>query len=182
MSRLRVLLVLVVLAGCSLDYEDARLSDEIDQSIPDTVLIEFTQTIVADGVPRFVVSAEEASTFVEQKRQYLTAIVFEELSADGERVTYGTADSAVVETDTENVTMTGSLEFYSAEEDAWLSAESLFWDSEARTLTSPEGDRVLLRRGEDTEIEGGGFSADLARSTVRFQQGFSGTIEEEGDE
>lgn len=182
MSRFTALLVLATLAGCSLDYDAARLSEELDAAIPDTLLIEFTQTIVSDGAPRFIVSAEQASTFVEQKRQYLDAIAFEELSPEGERITFGTADTAIVETDTENITLTGSLEFYSAEQDAWLTAESLFWDSEARTLTSPDGEQVVLRRGDDTEVQGGGFSADLARSTVRFQDGFSGTIREEAEE
>ncbi len=182
MSRVRLLLLVALLAGCSLDYDSVRLSDEIDQSIPDTVLISFTQIVVRDGTPRFVVTAERARTFVDQRRQYLDGVSFEERAADGRRTTYGTADSAVFETDTENVALTGSLQFYSEEEDAWLSAESLFWDSESRTLSSDPAESVLVRRGETTQVRGSGFSADMARSTVRFDGGVSGTIIEESDE
>jgi LPS export ABC transporter protein LptC len=182
MNRAHALLLVFVLGACSLDYGSTQLSDQLDDTIPDTRLIDFTQTIVSDGVPRFVITAEQARTFVDQNRQYLDAIEFEELSREGERIAYGTADSAVFETDTENVRLTGSLEFFSAEEDSWLTAESLYWDSEARTLSSTPEEQVVLRRGDSTRVEGAGFSADLARRSVQFDRGFRGTILQEGEE
>ena len=181
--RLRVCTVaLFVLAaflsGCSLDYGRSRLATEISEDTPDTILFVVTHTVVRDGVPRFIVAADRAETFGKRRRQYLHAVEFRELDAAGSTVAFGVADFAEYRTDTEDFELSGNLRFYSAEEDAWLTAEHLFWNDEARLLTSRPEDTVVLERGDGTLIRGRGFLAEMARSVIRFEDGVSGTLVE----
>jgi LPS export ABC transporter protein LptC len=171
--------LLALFSACSLDYDQARLAAEISEDTPDTVLFDVTHTIVRNGSPRFVVEAGRVETFGERRRQYLYEVRFTELAADGSVRTDGTADYAEYQTDTEDFELTGGLRFYSAEEDAWLTADYLFWDSDERTLTSDPGEAVALQRGDGTSIQGRGFVAEMGRSVIRFEDGVSGTLVEE---
>lgn len=174
--------LLAVLGACSLEYEEP-LATEISEDTPDTVFFSFMHTVVQGGAPRFVVGADRAETYGDRKRQYLSQVTFTELANDGSILTEGTADYAEYETDTENFELSGNLRFYSAEEDAWLTADELFWDNDTRVLTSEPVDPVLLERGDGTVIRGRGFVAEMGRSIIRFEDGVSGTlVEDEADE
>lgn len=173
--------LLAALGACSLEYEQP-LATEISEDTPDTILFSFTHTVVQDGSPRFVVGAERAETYGERKLQYLSLVTFTELAADGSLLTEGTADYAEYQTDTENFELSGNLRFYSAEEDAWLTADELFWDNEARVLTSEPADPVLLERGDGTVIRGRGFVAEMGRSIIRFEDGVSGSLVEDDED
>lgn len=166
------------LSSCSLEYQQP-LPTEISEETPDTVLFDVTHTVVRDGSARFVVEAQRVESFEKRKRQYLSLVAFQELRADGTIVTDGVARFAEYQTDTEDFELTGDLRFYSAEEDAWLTAEYLYWDSDTRTLTSEPADPVVLERGDGTVIRGRGFVAEMGRSIIRFEDGVSGTLVEE---
>lgn len=171
--------LLVLLASCSLDYGDSQLADEISEDTPDSVLYELRHTVVRDGSPRFVVAADRAETFESRRMQYLYGIEFRELAQDGSVITDGTAAYAEYETETEDFELSGDLRFYSAEENAWLTAETLYWDSDERLLTSDPEEAVAVRRDDGTVIRGRGFVAEMGRSIIRFEDGVSGTLVEE---
>jgi LPS export ABC transporter protein LptC len=170
-----------LLGACSLEYQQ-ELPSEISEDTPDTILFDVTHTVVRDGSPRFVVTAERAEAFSQKKRQYLTSVRFRELRSDGTLLTEGTAAYAEYQTDTEDFELSGDLRFYSAEEDAWLSAQYLYWDSDARTLTSDPAEAVVVERGDGTRIRGRGFAAEMGRSIIRFEDGVSGTLVEEDND
>jgi len=176
-----VLVALAALGSCSLEYGETELAAEISEDTPDTILFQVRHTIVRDGSARFIVDAGRAETFSRQSRQYLSDVRFREIAADGETVTDGTADYAEYQTDTEDLELTGNLRFYSSEEDAWLTAEYLYWNSESRLLTSEPSEPVVLERGDGTTISGRGFVAEMARSIIRFEEGVSGTLVEEDE-
>ena len=171
----------VTLGSCSLEYGDTELADSISEDTPDTILFQVRHTIVRDGTPRFIVDAGRAETFSQLRRQYLSDVRFREIAPDGETVTDGVAEYAEYQTDTEDFELTGNLRFYSSEEDAWLTAEYLYWNSEARLLTSEPAEPVVLERGDGTTISGRGFVAEMARSIIRFEEGVSGTLVEEDE-
>lgn len=179
--RAFVLLAVALLAACSLEYDESLLASEISEDIPDTILFEVTNTIVRDGSPRFIVEAQRAETFSRIDRQYLHEIRFRELDGDGAVITDGVADYAEYQTDTEDFELTGALRFYSAAEEAWLTADYLYWDSEARLLTSEPEEPVIVERADGTTIRGRGFVAEMGRSIIRFEGGVSGTLVEDED-
>ncbi len=169
----------VLAAGCSLDYGQTDLATEISEDTADSILFRVTHTVVRDGRPRFIVRSQRIEAFGQQRRQYLYGVEFEEIDAQGGSVTFGVADFAEYRTDTEDFDLSGNLRFYSAAEDAWLTAEYLFWENETRTLTSRPEETVVLERGDGAEIRGRGFVAEMARSMLRFEDGVSGTLVEE---
>jgi LPS export ABC transporter protein LptC len=169
----------LALSACSLNYDQSQLASEISEDTPDSILFGVRNTVVRDGHPRFVVVADRVETFGDRKRQYLYAVEFQELAADGSLITEGVAAYAEYETDTENFELSGDLRFYSAEEDAWVTAEYLHWDSDRRVLTSDPEDPVAIRRGDGTVVRGRGFVAEMGRSAIRFEDGVSGTLVED---
>ena len=173
--------LLIALAACSLDYDQTRFASEISADTPDTILYDLTHTVVRDGRPRFIVHAERSESFRERRRQYLYNVEFLELDAEGATAAYGVADFGEYRTDTEDIELTGGLRFYSAAEDAWLTAEHLSWENDTRMLTSRPEETVILERGDGTEIRGKGFVAEMARSMLRFEDGVSGTLIEDED-
>ncbi|MFW5688514.1 MAG: LPS export ABC transporter periplasmic protein LptC [Spirochaetota bacterium] len=176
-------LITLGFASCSIDYGDSQLASEISEDTPDSILFEVRNTVVRDSRPRFIVVADRAETFGDRKRQYLYGVDFQELDAEGGTITEGTAAYAEYQTDTEDIELSGDLRFYSAEEDAWVTAEYLYWDSDQRALTSEPEEPVVIRRGDGTVVRGRGFVAEMGRSTIRFDDGVSGTmIEDEQSE
>ena len=178
---LAVACVLVV-AGCSLEYNQVDEDGSDSSDSPDTVLYDVTNTIVSENVPRFIVRADRAETYGDLSLQKLEGITFTELDASGALRTEGSALLAEYETDTEDVTISGNVQFYSADQDAYLSAEVLYWDNDERRLTSEPADTVGLRRGDGTAVRGRGFVAEMGRSIIRFEDGVSGTIIESSEE
>jgi LPS export ABC transporter protein LptC len=166
----------LILGSCSLDYGESQLADEISEDIPDSILTEVSHTVVRDNVVRFRITADRAETFADENRQYLTNVGFTEYGPDGAVRTDGTAESANFQTDTEDVELTGSLEFYSHADDAWLQADFLYWDSDERSLTSRPEDPVALEKGDGTSVVGQGFTAELDQSLIIFSGGVNGTI------
>ena len=179
-TRLALAVTLTItLAGCSLDYGQARLSSEISPDTPDIILYDVTHTVVRDGMPRFIVRAVRSESYRDRRRQYLYDVEFVELDAHGATAAHGTADFGEYRTDTEDIELTGGLRFYSASEDAWLTAEHLSWENDTRILTSRPSETVILERGDGTEIRVRGFVAEMARSMLRFEDGVSGTLIED---
>ena len=176
---LALLVQILLVAGCSLDYQQSTLTGEISDDIPDTVFISITHTIVRDGTIRFLVRADRAESYEEKKRQYLYGVEFTEFVGDGAIVTRGTADYADYRIDTEDVELTGNLSFYSTEREAWLSTDYLYWDSEERRLTSRPENPVFVRQSDGTTVQGRGFTAEMGRSLIIFERGVSGTFVKE---
>jgi LPS export ABC transporter protein LptC len=176
LKPLSFVLIVAALASCSLDYGQSRLSDEISEEIPDTVLTGVRHTVVRDSTVRFRITAARVEAFSDENRQHLFEVVFTEYGSDGAVRTEGTADFADFQTDTEDVEMTGSLRFYSVPDEAWLQADYLYWTSEERQLTSVPEDPVVLEKSDGTYIVGRGFTAELDQSLIIFSGGVNGTI------
>lgn len=175
-THLLLIATVAVLASCSLDYEQSRLSSEISEEIPDTVLTGVAHTVVRDNTVRFRITAARVEAFSDENRQYLYEVGFTEYDADGSVRTDGTADFADFQTDTEDVELTGSLKFFSVPDEAWLQADYLYWNSEERKLTSHPEERVVLEKSDGTYIVGRGFTAEMSESLIIFSGGVNGTI------
>ncbi|MEE8441545.1 MAG: LPS export ABC transporter periplasmic protein LptC [Spirochaetia bacterium] len=173
---LLLVMVAAVFASCSLDYGQSRLSNELSEEIPDTVLTGVTHTVVRNNAVRFRITAARVEAFTDENRQYLYEVGFTEYDADGAIRTDGTADFADFQTDTEDVELTGNLRFFSVPDEAWLQADYLYWNSDERQLTSNPDDPVVLEKSDGTYIVGRGFTAEMSESLIIFAGGVNGTI------
>ncbi|MBU8913955.1 MAG: LPS export ABC transporter periplasmic protein LptC [Spirochaetales bacterium] len=175
-TLLLIVTIAAILASCSLDYGQSRLSSEISEEIPDTVLTGVAHTVVRDNAVRFRITAVRVEAFSEENRQYLDQVGFTEYDADGAIRTDGTADHADFQTDTEDVELTGNLRFFSVPDEAWLQAEHLYWSSEERQLAAYPEESVVLEKSDGTYIVGRGFTAEMSESLIIFSGGVNGTI------
>ena len=166
--QLLLVCMLFALVACSLDYGQAEMTEELSDEIAETILTDFTHTVVENGRPVFVVSADRAENYTERKQTVLTDVTFAEYDAEGETITEGVADRAVFFTDTEDAELHGNISFYSAAEEGRIEADYLEWNREERQLTSNPSDAVLLENESGSRVRGTGFRADFTLKQIEF--------------
>lgn len=174
-----LILVSAFFFSCTLDYSQAGSAGELDQNVPNTIINNFRHVSVSGGSPSFRIEASEAKTYEKLAKTVMTDIYFEEFGKDLEIIRHGTGDSAVLYTDTENAEISGSIEFYSKEEKAWLWCEYLFWDEEQKTMTGSADDTVRIRTDEGTRISGRGFRGNMKTMTFTYDKNVEGSYESE---
>jgi LPS export ABC transporter protein LptC len=158
----------LLLGGCSLDYNPARLEEEIAAEVPDTVLTDFRHTIMSGDQAWVVLEAQRAESYEKRKEIVLTQVRFREYDAKGELVSEALADRAVFHTDSENASADGSITIRSPKEKASLSADSFVWTRQGRTLEADPQASVRLDKEDGSYVEGRGFRADFRRRRVEF--------------
>jgi LPS export ABC transporter protein LptC len=179
---LMAVMVAASLIGCSMDYDQVRVAEEISADTPETIIMDFTHTVVRNGRRAFSIQAEVSRSFPERNEQLMEGIYFVEFDSEEEIVTEGIADRAVLFTDTENVEIYEDIEFYTVREEAGLSADYLFWNDEERTLTSRPDAEVTLRRDDGSSVGGHGFRADMKYKTMSFERDVQGVYVSEDDD
>ncbi len=165
-----------LLASCSLDYGPAQIAQKLNENTPDLVLFDFQNTSVRHGHKLFQLSASYSESFDQKQQQNLTDVRFVEFDEKGNVITRGSADHALLYTDSNNVELSGHIRFHSDTEKATVSCSYLFWNDKARTLTSRPEDTVTIEKDSGTALSGKGFSADVARRDVQFSGPVSGTV------
>jgi LPS export ABC transporter protein LptC len=160
--------------ACSLNYEQARVAEQLAPEIPDTVMLGFTHTVVSEGRVWVRLSAQRAEGYDQSKKIVLTGVSFQEFDSQGRLATEAVADRAVYHSDSENAEVAGHILIRALEEKASLTAESLSWVREGRRLSSGAGQRVRLAKEDGSFLEGRGFQADFSRRRLEFTQGASG--------
>lgn len=174
---------IAVFGSCSLDYNPARLEEEIAAEVPETVLLDFRHTIVSGEQVWVVLEARRAETYEKRKEIVLEAVSFREYNSAGNLVSEAFADRAVYYTDTEDALASGSIRIYSPEEEASLiSAGSLVWTREGKRLEVEPGAPVRLEKEDGSFVEGRGFRADFRRRRLEFDGAVDGRYVWEEDE
>lgn len=170
-------LLILGLASCSLDY-GTGLADELEESIPDMVLVDFSRTIMENRQKRFVLAASRGEVFTSQKKTRLENVEFSEFASDGsgELVAEGRADSAVFWSDTESADLYGAVAFRSIKNGIIVESGNLRWDGEKRLLVSGGDSLTTLIDDDGSRISGSGFQADAARRTFRFTRTVNGQV------
>ncbi len=184
MNKARPFLVLLqlLLISCSLDYEQARVAESIPGQTPETILIDFTHTVVSGGRIWVILEADRAETYSERKEIVLEGVYFREYDEEGYLLTEAQAERAVFSTDSEDATVSGSIVIYSQEEKASLQASQLFWTREGRRLIAEDGQTVRLQKDDGSFVEGQGFSADFRRKKLEFASRVRGSYVWEEEE
>jgi LPS export ABC transporter protein LptC len=175
-------LIVLVFAGCSLDYSAVYVTEDMSEDLPDSILYDFTHTSVKNGIPVFRLSAAEAYIYNQKDETQLTDILFQEFDDSGNIATEGQADKAVFYTKTEDAELQGNLYVYSAAEEASFSTPYLYWSDADKKLTGKENLEVLIHRDSGTEIRGTGFVAEARTRIVEFSGPVSGTYVFEDEE
>lgn len=175
--------LLLALAACSLDYEQARVAESISGEIPDTVLVEFRHTIVSGGKVWIVLEAARAETYAQKKQTQLFDVRFREYDSEGVLLTELSVERATFNTESEDAAAAGSIVIYSSAEEASLQTTGeLTWTREGKLLEAGREQSVLLQKDDGSFVEGRGFAADFRRKTLSFDDRVRGRYVRESDE
>jgi len=171
--------MVLLTAGCSLEYGDARVAQSVPDALPSAEITGFSHTVVRRGYPRFHVEAEKVLRYDDEGEQQLFNVFFEELDREGQMTASGRAEFARFFEDSEDVEMLGEIEFTSEVENAVVHASYLYWDRERRMLHGARDERVTVEREDGTLLEGYGFRSDMRRREIRFDRQIRGQYVED---
>jgi LPS export ABC transporter protein LptC len=183
-NRVFYLLVIFILSisNCSLDYSSANIAEDLSEKIPETVFLNFSQTQVKDGKITNRIEAKRAESYTKKKEMILEYAHFQELDENGDLLTKGEADRAVLYTETDDADLFGNIVFYSYTEKTSIYAETLYWkDKDEKLLGNPE-ETVLVKKDDGSYIEGKGFSTDFKLKEIIFTNRVKGTYIKSGEE
>jgi LPS export ABC transporter protein LptC len=165
---LRILPVVILLAGCSIDYKGATEEEEAPAGIPDTVATGLLHRIHKDGRLTLQLEASRAETYNSKNQTILTDAHFVEFDDKGGKATEGDARKVVFQSDTENAEISGGVHVHSTAEKGDVRAESLSWENKTKRLTAPSAEQVTIRKEDGSSLTGTGFSGDFMSRKLTF--------------
>jgi len=171
-----------VIFGCRLDYESARVAEEIPEDVPETEILRFEYQVVRRGRKLFTIHADRAVTYQGRDEKELENVSFQEWTADGAVAAEGHAEYALFDTDTEDVVLEGSIYFYSHDAAATIRAEYLYWDRGERTLHGRDDEIVEVKEDDGSSLRGRGFTADMTTRELSFAEEVSGRLVTGGED
>ncbi len=175
--------VVVLCAGCKLDYKDADLAEEMNAQVPNSVLEDFSQVVVRDGKVSYIFSADHAELYDSTKLTYFDNIGFTEYKADGSTGTEGAAQRAVHDSKTDNIIFDGKIILNSTVQDFVVKSDYLEWNNDAKILKSLDDTEVSIEQGDGSVVKGRGFIADAKGKSFTLLEEASGRyIEDEETE
>lgn len=174
MIRQLTVVLLVLLAGCSLEYD--MVDESADDGRPEIELRNLSHTVVRSNRIQLRVFSAYSRTYQSQNRQVLNDVYFWEYGTDGEIASEGRSDSAEVFLETEDIVFEGNIQLYSHVEEAGVNADFLEWSGEERQLQGRDGELVEIERDDGSVIRGSGFLADMRRRSIVFTQNIEGTF------
>lgn len=174
--NITAILCIAVISSCSIDYSAMNLDDAEDETLPNSVLFDFTHTIISKNHPMIELKAKRAEQFDKLSEFRLYGVSFTAFNLqDGSVKSTGFADVATIFTTTENAELSGNIVFTSVKDGMTIKGGYLFWDNTLKTLTSRSDQTITLSTSSGTEIRGEGFYADTSNRMFNFSGKTEGT-------
>ena len=170
----------LLLGACTFDYGESEASDK---ELPDLVMenVEYVRVRSTDPIARF--QAERAERYEKQGVMKLQNFIFEQYGERGEEVNaLGKAGYASVDINTSDIFMDNGVRIEVDAEDIIIETNQLEWRDEPRTLSTGEGDEVIISQENGTSFTGIGLRADARRRTWEFVGNVGGTYIYEDEE
>ncbi len=178
-------LALLALGGCSLDYEKDK-STPADQ-VPLMVFENLRQTGVKDGRILYTMESEGSESYPSRKELRLKRFRFQEYDSQGRPASTGEAEAAVIDTSSNNATISGLLKARSQEQGVTLLVEGgvtggLTWKNDDRILKTLPETGVLLTKDDGSRIEAQSLTLDLWSNQLELERAVQGTWTPEANE
>ena len=164
-----------------MEYNDIEVEEELGDNIPDNVIENFSYTSVDNGSIIFRLYSQRAENYSQKNETILEKVVFREYNLKNEIVTEGTAAKGLIHTDSDDAELTGSLIIYSAENEAEITADYLYWNDAEKTLRGSDKGKVILLKDSGTQISGSGFTGNLKTKIFNFERDVKGIYHYEDD-
>lgn len=175
-SSIRLLIFTWLLfAACSFDYEQAEIAGTLSEGVPNSIVRSYTYVDIRPEQTSFQIYSAEAKMYHKEHLTTLDSVFFREIDEEGAVVTEGEADSAVIDTQTDNVEINGSIHFASTLYDMIIETDYLYWNNETRTLEGKPDGEVYIEKDDGTIIRGKGFSVNSPSRKIEFSSEVEGT-------
>jgi LPS export ABC transporter protein LptC len=161
-------LILLVLFGCSLNYRDARVLDELEETVPNIRMTGITHTVATKDRILMVVTADTSESYEKAKKTVLLGVTFKEYDSRGAFVAEGRADKVMYQSDSKNAEIEGNIVVQSYKEKGAIKADYLYWNDAQRTLKGRDDLPITLIDDDGSRFTGRGFEADLKRLVISF--------------
>lgn len=185
MIKLKALIILQIMTmfffACSMNYEDAKLAEELAEDIPSTILQNAVFSKVKNGYLASRIKAEEIRSFKNSNESEILKADFAEYNESGEVIAQGSADRMKYHFKTEDAELEGNIRGSSSRDNIGIEADSLKWKKEDKQITSNPDDFVTIK-SESSTIRGTGFSANTGKKSFSFKGPVSGFYEDEAEE
>lgn len=169
-----ILGLLPALFGCSLNYREAMVPEEIEDSIPNIVMTNVTHASATKEHLLMRTTAERSESYEKNKKTILTGVRFKEYDSLGTLVAEGRADRITYFSDTKNAEIEGDIRVHSLKEKGAINTDYLFWDDKSRILKGKPDVEVSLIDDDGSKVAGTGFEADLKRMVISFVNAVKG--------
>jgi len=144
------------------------------------VFTDHRQTGVRDGKVLYTIESGQSSLYLAKKEMRLKDFRFQEYDATGTEVSTGEADSAVIDTASNDATITGRLRAHSTDRGASLEvnggqAGALTWANEDRILRSGPDATVILTKDDGSRVDARRLTLNLNSNRLELQEGVQGS-------
>jgi LPS export ABC transporter protein LptC len=169
--------VALALTSCALDYGDGALTPA-DQ-VPQMVFTDLKQTGMKDAKPVYLVESASSEVFPSKKQLRLKNFRFQEFDADGKVASTGESDAAVLDTSTNDATLTGRLKVHSSDRGVGLEIHggptgALSWANDDRLLRTGVDAAVTMTKDDGSQVQARGLTLDLNSNTLELTDGVQG--------
>ncbi len=172
-----VVLMVLLITSCRFDYGETP-SPEDDQQRPDFTLRELDYGVVLGDGSQIKFIARKGDFHEQQHSTELQEVTFHQYSPEGELLTLGWSNEAVIDLHTEDALLLGSVVIHALDEDLIITADQLFWHRSDQVLSAPAEALVTMEQTHGTMTRGRGFTADLYRREFRFTDEVRGELNE----
>lgn len=170
-----LLILFFVLAGCSFEYEKSRNTAET--IVPDYILKNTEYIIERTGEHAMIFEAERLLMFSDRHSAELKDVSFRE--RDGDSVPYGSCDEAVIDTNSRDAELSGSIVIVSPAEGITLRADLLIWSNAGKKLVTGKEDEVIITYDDGSTVRGVGFEGDFNLRIFTFESIIEGSMQYE---
>jgi len=173
------LAVVVLCSGCALDY--AKDTAPPADQIPLMVFKNLRETGVKDGKISYTMETAGSESYPSRKQVQLKQFRFQEYDSSGGRASDGQADSAVIDTATNDAKISGQLRARSEEQGVTLvigrtgGGGGLTWANDDRILRTLPGTPVTLTKDDGSNIQAQSLTLDLGTKRLELGEGVEGT-------
>ncbi|QEN04818.1 LPS export ABC transporter periplasmic protein LptC [Thiospirochaeta perfilievii] len=165
----------MLLAGCTIDYNDQNSNIEKSTAIPDSQMRNFNLVQIKNNKPYTQVTSSLAEIYNRENKTVMFDVKFTEFNSTKNSIsTKGSADKVEYYNDSEDAVLKGNLKFYSQKDEIEITGESLFWNSESKIISSDIDSKIYINKDDGSKIEGEGFTANLKNSTFSFKKSVRG--------
>ncbi len=171
---------MILVLSCSFDYSTADLAEGLDSDIPDIQMVDASITYVRGTI--VVIDSKNINIFSDYDKYDVEDIEFREMSKSGEIHMIGQANQASINTQNNDVTLTGDIWVRSNKDESELQTNFIQWKDSQRVIESNQDDLLTIKRDDGSKIQGYGFVGDADSRNLTLERQVIGELVVEDEE